>query len=121
MAIASDVARALDVAVVRDQGSALVRPQGELDGATSSSLALVLARLLGDGCSAVVLDLADLASLDAAGAWLVGEASRLFGDRGGELVVRSPRRPVRLVLDVAGLSWLIESRPEALDDAPRSG
>src|SRR4051794_20356111 len=108
MAIASGLADGLDVVVVRDAASVVVRLQGHLDVATSPRLALVLASLLGDGCSAVVVDLAELVSLDAGGAWLIGEASRLFGDRDGELVVRFPSKPVRRVLATAGLAWLTE-------------
>ena len=113
VAIASDVAQDLDVVVVRERGAVLVRPEGDLDAATSPSLALVLATLLGDGCTAVVLDLVELMSLDVAGAWLIGEASSLFRDRGGEMVVRSPNGPVRRALHAADLAWLIETPHQA--------
>ena len=120
VAIASDVAQGLDVVIVREPGSVLVRPEGDLDAASSPRLALVLATLLGDGCTAVVLDLVGLLSLDVAGAWLIGEASRLFTNRGGGLVIRSPRRPVRWALDCADLAWLIET-PRRARIAPIPG
>src|SRR5439155_6745651 len=113
VAVASEVVQGLDVVVVRELGTVLVRPEGDLEAATSPRLALVLATLLGDGCTAVVLDLVGLLSLDVAGAWLIGEASRLFRNRGGEVVVRSPHGPVRRALHAADLAWLIETPRQA--------
>jgi len=120
VAVASEVVQGLDVVVVRELGTVLVRPEGDLEAATSPRLALVLATLLGDGCTAVVLDLVELISLDVAGAWLIGEASRLFRDRAGEIAVRSPRGPVRRALDSAGLAWLVET-PRQARIAPAPG
>ena len=120
MAVASEVVQGLDVVVVRELGTVLVRPEGDLEAATSPRLALVLATLLGDGCTAVVLDLVELVSLDVAGARLIGEASRLFRDRAGEIAVRSPRGPVRRALDSAGLAWLVET-PRQARIAPAPG
>ena len=95
---------------VADEGAwVVVRPEGWVDGATAPRLALVLASLLGNGCSSVVLDFADVSFLHPDRAWFVGEASRLFEQRGGALVVRRPVAAVRDVLDGAGLTFLIHA------------
>jgi anti-anti-sigma factor len=95
------------VGVSYEGACVVVRPRGRVDRATSPRLALVLARLLGEGCSAVVLDLGDVTYLRPDRAWFVGEASRLFEQRGGALVVRRPVATVRDVLDAAGLGPLV--------------
>lgn len=97
------------VGVSHEGGCVVVRPKGRVDRATSPRLALVLAGLLGDGCSAVVLDLGDVTYLRPDRAWFVGEASRLFEQRGGALVVRRPAAAVRDVLDAAGLGLLVRA------------
>jgi anti-anti-sigma factor len=109
-----------EVVVSRQAGSVVVCPHGDLDAVTSPKFALVLASLLGDGCRSVVVDLAELGFLDAAGAWLIGEASRLFKDHGGQLVVRSPRALLRPVDGSAGFGPPVEIQREGADIAPRS-
>lgn len=109
-----------EVVVSRGAGSVLVCPHGDLDATTSPKLALILSSLLGDGCRSVVMDLAELEYVDAAGAWLIGEASRLFKDHGGQLVVRAPRTRVRRVIDSAGFGPRVETQLEAVDTAPVS-
>jgi anti-anti-sigma regulatory factor len=61
----------------------------------------------------LVLDLAGLVSLDPGPAWAIGEASRLFRDRGGDFVVRSPQAQVRRVLDAGGLASLVATAPRS--------
>lgn len=107
-----------EVAISREQDFVVVRLRGHLNAGTSPTLALVLSSLLGEGCSSVVLDLAELELLDSGGAWLLDEAPRLFNQHDAELVVRSPRRSVQQVLDSARLSPLVESDRTAVDNTP---
>jgi anti-anti-sigma factor len=107
-----------EIEVSRERDFVAARLRGNLDVGTSPRLALVLSSLLGDGCSSVVLDLAELEFLDSGSAWLIGEAARLFNEHGAELVVHSPRGSVRQVLDSAQLSPLVESNRAAIDHAP---
>jgi anti-anti-sigma factor len=106
-----------EVAVCRAQGFVAVRLRGSLDVGTSPRLALVLSSLLGDGCSSVGLDLAELEFLDRGSAWLIGEATRLFNEHGAELVVHSPCGSVPQGLDSAQPSPLVETNPAAVDHA----
>ena len=75
---------------------------GELDIATGGELQARLATVVHDEPAPrrVVLDLSDLAFVDASGIGVLLAARRDLASRGGELVLRRPSRLVRRVLDV---------------------
>jgi anti-anti-sigma factor len=115
---ASSATAGLEVRVFYESGSAQVYATGQIDRATSSTLALVLASLLGDGCTSIVLDLAEIGCLDPSRAWLIGEASRLFRTRDAQFVVQNAPAAVRDVLAAAGLGWLVKNGQATADIAP---
>lgn len=97
----------LDI-VVEGQGDELVlRLVGELDLASVSTLRSVLENVAGD-VRTVVLDLGELTFLDSTGIGLVIRSQRELQDRGGHLVIRSPRSHVRRVLEVTQVAKVIE-------------
>lgn len=99
----------LDIVVDGDgDGDALVlRLVGELDLASASTLRSCLQNLAGD-VRTVVLDCEELTFLDSTGIGLVVRAQRELQERGGQLVIRSPRSHVRRVLDVTQVSRVID-------------
>jgi anti-sigma B factor antagonist len=102
----------IEVGVHPRFGFRLVRLHGELDGGTTSDLALVLSTVLGDGFVAAAIDLSTLEFMDLNGARLIGTASTLFRRRGGEVVLLSPRAAVGRMLRMIGLEHLIRDAGE---------
>jgi anti-anti-sigma factor len=87
-----------EVVIDVDNGVTVVRPRGDIDAATSPTLALALSRLLADGAAdadTVVLDLTDVDTIDPDRAWVIDEASRWFRARGRDLEIRQPTTTAR--------------------------
>jgi anti-anti-sigma factor len=84
-----------------DRGAAEL--SGELDITGIDQLWQTLAALHRDGCAHVVLDLAELDFLDAAGLGVLVRGDRLFRDAGGRLELTGLRPAQRRLLELTGL------------------
>ena len=94
-----------DVAV-RDESAdpVVVTLRGECDLAAVDRLGSALASCTDGGRREAVLDLSGLEFLDCAALDVMLQASRRCDHEGGSLVVRSPQRAVRRLLDLSGAS-----------------
>jgi anti-sigma B factor antagonist len=92
-----------DVMVDASDGTALVRPSGELDLASAPRLWSALAGLLKDGHRAVVMDLSRLTFSDCAGLRPIRRALRQGTERGTAVELRDAVPAVRRVLELTGL------------------
>ena len=84
----------------------VVLVKGEVDVASSAHLAAAIARAMqraADGQADLVIDLTHLRFIDVSGINVLMRAARLARADGGTLVLRSPNRSVRRLLDVLGL------------------
>lgn len=105
----------LAVHIAFDAGHVIVSVRGDLDAESTPTLAAILAALVPAGHITIVLDLAAVAFMGAAGLGMIAS----FGERiraiGGALTMREPSARTRRVLDLTGVSprVLIEDR-----DAP---
>jgi anti-anti-sigma factor len=79
------------------------RVSGEVDLLTSPRLAAAIASALQGGRPDVVVDLARVEFIDAAGIHVLENAAGEARGAGGELVLRSPSRAVRRMLGVLDL------------------
>ncbi len=100
-------------AVVREEGKrTVVVLRGEADMSTTSvpsdAMSWVIASRTGD----VVIDLAELEFIDSATVHVLADAQQLLERVGRTMTFRSPSRLAARVLDVFGLSDLIEDREE---------
>jgi anti-anti-sigma factor len=87
-----------------DQAARTVfRVSGEVDLLTSPRLAAAIASALQGGRPDVVVDLARVEFIDAAGIHVLENAAGEARGAGGELVLRSPSRAVRRMLGVLDL------------------
>jgi len=80
--------------------------KGEVDVASSAHLAATIARAMeteAQGKAELVIDLTHLRFIDVSGINVLLRAARLARADGGTLVLRSPNRSVRRLLDVLGL------------------
>ena len=92
----------------------VVQVTGEVDVATSAHLAAVIAQAMARamekepaGKVDLVIDLARLRFIDVSGISVLVRAARLAREGGGSLVLRSPNRSVRRLLDVLRLDAVL--------------
>ena len=109
-----DVGAVLTTEVVHTKGArAVVVLRGEADVSSRAVLCEVLSRVIASGAGDVVVDLAEVTFIDTAGVRALATAQQLL-DRGGRrLTFRSPSRLALRVLDVFGLTDLVDA-PEVL-------
>ena len=93
-----------DVSVDSSQGTATVRPAGELDLASAPTLWSALAELVTGGHRAVVMDLSRLTFSDCAGLRPVRWALREGRAVGTDVELRSAIPAVQRVLELTGLA-----------------
>jgi anti-anti-sigma factor len=83
---------------------------GDLDPATAPELDARLQELVSDrAVASVVLDLAQVVFMDSSGLRVLVAASAALQGRSAQLLLRSPSSNIRRVLEVTGLSPLIEA------------
>jgi anti-anti-sigma factor len=101
--MASPAPDQFDIAVEHCDGVVVVRPQGELDIATTPLLDEVLSDLAGRGASAV-LDLGDVAFIDSSGLQTILAAHATSQRDGFGLTMLPGPPPVMKVFELAGLA-----------------
>lgn len=103
-------AESLTVDVRVTGGTATVVISGELDLASSPSLAAQLARLLAGSPQRLVLDMSRVGFMDVAAARLIASTAQSLPE-GRRPVIRSASRLVRRVLELTGLDDQFETNP----------
>lgn len=114
----------IDTFVVETQygrSRVVVRVNGDVDLLTAPALAGVLGGLVDQGEVNLVIDLAEVGFLDAAGIRVIVAVSTRLGSVGGSLLLRSPHAQVRRVLEIVALEELIEKSPIGLADQALAG
>ena len=104
----SVLADSFRVTVTTERGRTVVRPQGELDVSTSDPFRECLNQVMESGATQLAVSLEEVTFIDSAGLGvLVGVLKRLQAVD-GRLMLLSPSRGVRKVLDITGLTALVE-------------
>ena len=98
----------LDVDATVDGSKATVAIRGELDVYTAPKLRGRLHELLDEGVSEITLDLADLSFIDSSGLGVIVGALKRLRERDGNLVLRAPSRSTSKVLEITGLSRILD-------------
>jgi anti-anti-sigma factor len=99
----------LAISAISGDGAAVVRLAGELDLSTASRAERALVDELTPGSRTLVVDLRSLEFCDAAGLRVFVRTRRRAQEVGAKLRLVHPNRLVRRVLEIADLSWLIDS------------
>lgn len=95
--------------------SVVVGVRGDLDALTAPALSASIGALVDTGHNNVVLDLAAVEFMGAAGLGVVAAASNQLRPTGGTIAIRSPSSSTRRLFDIAGmLDWLDDDVPAAL-------
>ncbi len=96
------------VRVGRDGPRTAVWLSGEHDLASARLLSMALAEAMADNDADMVVDLTELAFMDASTLGVLVRGRQLLTGRGRCLTLRSPQRFPRKVIDACGLTELIE-------------
>ncbi|MDQ1376881.1 MAG: hypothetical protein QOE15_1054 [Acidimicrobiaceae bacterium] len=106
---AQNLRPALTISPERTEGNdILVVLLGEADLSSRYALSDTLSRVIASGDADVVIDLAQAQFLDSATARVLAECQTLLDRRGRKLTLRSPSKLAARVLDMFGLTGLIE-------------
>jgi anti-sigma B factor antagonist len=97
-----------DVSAEVSVGVATVSVRGEVDVYTAPQLRERLYGVVAEGSSRVVLDLSAMTFIDSTGLGVVVGALKRLRESGGDLVLRSPSRSTRKVLEITGLTRIVE-------------
>jgi anti-sigma B factor antagonist len=97
-----------DVAVAVEDGNATVAITGEVDVYTAPQLRERLYAIIADGASRIVLDLEAMTFIDSTGLGVIVGALKRLRQGGGDLILRAPGRSTRKVLDITGLTQIVE-------------
>ena len=97
-----------DVTTAVDNGAATVTVRGEVDVYTAPRLRERLYAVVGDGAHRVVLDLAEMTFIDSTGLGVIVGTLKRLRERDGDLVLRAPSRSTKKVLEITGLTRIIE-------------
>ena len=95
--------RELQVDVVSFGSRGLVTVVGDIDIDSCRRLREKLLQLIDAGATTVVLDLAQMEFVDSTGLDVLVGAHKRLSQRGGELVLRSPRPGTQRVLEITRL------------------
>lgn len=100
-----------------DRTETIVSIKGELDAYTASRLDDELRALVQDGRQSIVVDLRETEFIDSTGLRVLVQYFKQLRGTGGAFVVSEPSKPIRRVLDIAGLSRILEIREQARREA----
>lgn len=89
----------------------VLRVRGELDLLSAPQLGAILHGVIDRGHHSVVLDLAELDFMDAAGLSVIAAGIRRLQPYGQSLEIRSPSAMVRRILDITDLAKLVHLEP----------
>jgi len=99
------------------EGVGIIMPEGHLTlGDGDRDLLELVGHVLASGRRHVVLDLAGVEYLDAAGLGMLIRCERRVSARGGRLILTGPRTKVRELLDLAEVAEYLE-QAEGLEQA----
>ena len=92
---------------------------GEVDMNTAPELGALVDVVIGQGYQSVVLDMAELAFMDASGLRVIADGASRLRPSGGEVVLRSPPPIVQRILDITRLTEVVRLEPEPVEGSPR--
>jgi anti-sigma B factor antagonist len=103
-----------DAEIRKCEHHGLVMLAGELDTATAGQLYEMFAELAREGIRHIALNLAELDFIDSTGMSVLVTEHKRAQSMGGELIIFSPKRPVRKAFEVTGLNEYLNIRPVVL-------
>ena len=105
----------IDVGVEAETSATVLTVTGEVDLRTAPELRTLIDRVLDEGASRLVVDLAGVDFLDSTGLSVLVGAHKRLARTGGRLVVANPPEIVSRVLSITGLDRVFELQSPASD------
>jgi anti-sigma B factor antagonist len=96
------------VTVSFEGSRAVLGVRGEVDFFRASDLGALLHAVIAQSHRSVVIDLAGLAFIDASGLRVIADGANHLRKSGGKLTVRSPSAMFRRIVEITGLSGLVQ-------------
>jgi anti-anti-sigma factor len=90
-----------------DCGRVVVVVRGQLDCSTADTFKSTVVEAM-DGCTRLEIDLRETTFMDSSGLAIIAWADRRLGPDRQPIVVRDPSPLIRRVLDITGISALVE-------------
>ena len=103
-----DLGFEVDVRVAK--GGTVLAVRGEIDAYTGATLTGYLDAAFAEGPGDVTLDLSKVKFVDSSGIAVFVAAAKKLRDRGNNLVVAAPPKPVAKVLEMTGVTKLVKVR-----------
>ena len=97
-----------DVSVDVAADTTVVTVRGEVDVYTAPHLRERLYEVIATGPSRVVLDLAPMTFIDSTGLGVIVGTLKRLREGGGDLALRAPSRSTRKVLEITGLTRIVD-------------
>jgi len=88
--------------------AATVAVRGEVDVYTAPQLRECLYDVIRKGGTRVVLDLTEMTFIDSTGLGVIVGSLKRLREAGGDLVLKAPSRSTRKVLEITGLTRILE-------------
>jgi len=106
----ADAPASLQLTVTEQEGETVLGAAGELDVNTAPELREQLARLINEGTTTIVVDLAAVTFVDSTALSVLVSALKRLRQAGGDLQLSSPTPSVRRVFEITGLTRLFTIR-----------
>jgi stage II sporulation protein AA (anti-sigma F factor antagonist) len=103
----------MEIFEVRANDVVILTPTGRVDASNAISLEEHVVALIDAGERRLVLELKDLDYVSSAGLRVMLVAAKRLGAAGGKLALAAPQPIVREILDIAGLSTILQILPNA--------
>jgi anti-anti-sigma factor len=104
--------------VIHRDGAAVVVVRGDVDLSTAIRFRAALAAAL-DGGERVEVDLRDTTFMDSTGLAALLAVHRRLSQAREAVVIHDPSPPVRLLLDISGVTGLVDVRTDGARPSPR--
>ncbi|MFB7353112.1 STAS domain-containing protein [Streptomyces gardneri] len=112
----------LDVDVeIRDDRTAVLTVEGELDMETAGRLEDLLTEQFGQGRRRLVLDLSALGFMDSSGLNILIRAVNRARETGGDLYLAAPTPAVRRILEITGVTTTMPPHDDVADALAAAG
>ena len=108
MTIVGEFAPALELRTTREGQTITVYVRGYIDLDTYLQLALLVDVAVGRGGRHIIIDLSGVSFMDASALRAIVHSAHTLAPSHGSLLLRTPSAMARKIIDLAGLSHLIE-------------
>lgn len=94
-----------------EKSTLLVETDGELDHHSAQKLRREIDSVLDRGAKNVVFDFSGLSFMDSSGIGMIMGRYKRVSKRGGRVIIAAPRPQVKRIIEMAGLTQIVQVEP----------